>query len=145
MEKINLICSHPLSFFLLPCSRKICHKILKIMFNTLREKEFIINKIEVFFITDYLSAILNKKHMHRFGPTNILTFPGDKQLTGSLMLSLDTYYRECKIYSQNRFEYFIDLLAHGFAHLPELDHGRVHSSLSDCCANAVKNRIIFIK
>ena len=78
--------------------------------------------------------------MHRLGPTNILTFPGDNQLTGCLMLSLDTYNRECKLYSQDKYDYLIELLAHGFAHLPGLEHGKLHTSLADCCARTVKNR-----
>ena len=87
--------------------------------------------------------------MNAFGPTNILSFPGGIDLPGTLLLSIDTLYRECLIYSQTVQEHCLRLIAHGMAHLAQLDHGIEHDALSTIFerkANGwlINNNIIYL-
>lgn len=73
----------------------------------------------------FISAV-NQGHLGCTGPTNILSFPafaGPGSARALLVLSLDTLERECLLYSQERMEHTLRLLAHGMAHLGGLDHG----------------------
>lgn len=99
-----------------------------------------INDIELSLVSDGQIAAINERALGCKGPTNILSFPGGSDFCGSLVLSLDTYDRECLLYGQDRTMYCIHLLAHGIAHLTELDHGLLHDQIHDACvASAAKS------
>lgn len=105
-------------------------------------------------------ARLNAAHLGCAGPTNILSFPardgapvpsghsttpdsGGKGATpeppgrlGWLVLSLDTWRRECLLYGQEPVEHALRLLAHGLAHLAGHDHGPAMDTFTDAALTA---------
>lgn len=84
---------------------------------------------------------INKNSLHLSGPTNILSFPGSRDMPSQLALSIDCWERECLTYQQMREIHFIQLLAHGFAHLANLEHGEEHDKLKDNCVMAALGSI----
>ena len=89
---------------------------------------------------DGLAAEANARIMGCPGPTNILTFPGDDSLPGELLLSLDTWERECRLYHQAPPEHLLRLLAHGMAHMTGLDHGPEMHALELACLRSLPSR-----
>jgi len=83
--------------------------------------------VEIVFVRDADIAKLNRRYLHRQGPTNCLAFPDagrrDSFLRGSLFVSLDTLYRECLLYGQTPATHLGRLLAHGLTHVAGFDHG----------------------
>ncbi len=88
-------------------------------------------------------SMLNSKHMACAGPTNILSFPGEQggvQLHRGqtpvqphiLVLSVDTFRRECLLYGQEPLEHLIRLLAHGLGHVLGYDHSEEMFALCEC-------------
>ncbi len=96
----------------------------------------------------HISA-LNTKHMACAGPTNILSFPGEQggvYFKGEmsvqphiLVLSADTFRRECLLYGQEPLEHLIRLLAHGLGHVLGYDHSEEMFALCDCMEEAGKD------
>ena len=82
-------------------------------------------------------ADANARLMGCAGPTNILTFPGDASLPGELLLSLDTWERECRLYRQPPLSHLLRLLAHGMAHMTGLDHGPEMAALEQLCLQSL--------
>lgn len=83
-------------------------------------------------------AAANVRSMGCAGPTNILTFPGDATLPGELLLSLDTWERECRLYRQPALSHLLRLLAHGMAHMTGLDHGPEMAALEQACLQSLR-------
>ena len=106
--------------------------------------------VELDLVGDEEIARLNAAHLGCTGPTNILSFPtqdGEPAMPpvlpedgphdgahdgpdeappchlGWLVLSLDTWRRECLLYGQEPVEHALRLLAHGLGHLAGYDHG----------------------
>ncbi len=95
--------------------------------------------LELHVVRDGAMAALNTQHMHSFGPTNILSFPAKQSHASShtpshvhtsstqpphiLVLSVDTWRRECLLYGQEPYEHLVRLLAHGLGHVLGYDHG----------------------
>jgi probable rRNA maturation factor len=106
--------------------------------------------VELDLVGDEEIARLNAAHLGCTGPTNILSFPaqdgepamppvlpedgphdgphdgadeGPPCHLGWLVLSLDTWRRECLLYGQEPVEHALRLLAHGLGHLAGYDHG----------------------
>ena len=67
-------------------------------------------------------AEVNARNLGCTGPTNILSFPGDGTLLGTLFLSADTMEREAVLYGQSVEEHARRLLAHGMGHIIGFDH-----------------------
>ena len=95
--------------------------------------------VELYLVDDAEISIANEQFMNVFGPTNILSFPGGMDLPGTLLLSIDTLHRECLIYGQTLSAHCLHLLAHGMAHLAQLDHGELHDALSLTCKTFAQN------
>ena len=55
------------------------------------------------------------------------------ELPGELLLSLDTWERECRLYRQPPLSHLLRLLAHGMAHMTGLDHGPEMAALEQLC------------
>lgn len=81
--------------------------------------------ITLYLVDDKTIALANHIYMQCSGPTNILSFPGQEDYSGVLLLSKDTYNRECRLYGQPRKEHLLRLLAHGLSHVAGLDHGEM--------------------
>ena len=90
---------------------------------------------------DGVIADANARLMGCAGPTNILTFPGDGSLPGELLLSLDTWERECRLYRQPPLSHLLRLLAHGMAHMTGLDHGPEMAALEQLCLQSLPESI----
>lgn len=86
--------------------------------------------VELFIVRDGHMARENLRCMGCQGPTNVLSFPGDAELAGEMLLSADALYRECLLYGQPPAVHLLRLLAHGMGHLQGLDHG---PEMDACC------------
>ena len=104
---------------------------------TLTERGWVLpERIALRLADDAHVAGANARCMACSGPTNILTFPGDASLPGELLLSLDTWERECRFYHQPPLRHLLRLLAHGMAHMAGLDHSPEMTSLEQACLRA---------
>lgn len=101
--------------------------------------------VELDLVGDEEIARLNAAHLGCTGPTNILSFPahdGDDAPEdapchlGWLVLSLDTWQRECLLYGQEPVEHALRLLAHGLGHLAGYDHGPEMDAFTDAAHEA---------
>lgn len=99
-----------------------------------------IGEVELTLTDDSGIARLNERFLGCRGPTNIITFPGDSDIPGTMFMSLECLNRECLLYRQRRDKHFIRLLAHGVAHLAGLDHGPEMAILESLCLSAVSNQ-----
>ncbi len=79
--------------------------------------------ISLYLVDDRIISKANEIYMQCSGPTNILSFPGQEDFSGILLLSRETYNRECRLYGQTQEEHLLRLLAHGLSHVAGLDHG----------------------
>lgn len=104
--------------WLLPISRRQIEEIIRRL-----ALHFAPNGLDVHLVDDATIAKLNAEFMGCPGPTNILTFPGDSDTPGALVISIDSFARECLLYAQSPETHFLRLLSHGFGHLGGLDHG----------------------
>jgi probable rRNA maturation factor len=89
-------------------------------------------------VDDREMAELNGQYMGCLGPTNVLSFPGDEDWLGDLVLSADTLARECWLYNQDAHEYTVRLLAHGLLHLMGHDHGPEMEALTELAVDSVR-------
>lgn len=97
--------------------------------------------IEVYIVRDAAQAHAHLRHLHCFGPTNILSFAGGKDMPASLVLSADTFRRECLLYGQPPSEYLVRLLAHGLAHTLGFDHGPAMDTACATMEAAARKRL----
>lgn len=128
------------ALWLLPCDRRELTLLLTRMLHTANAQNqgSPIAGIELTLVSDAIIATENERLLACPGPTNILSFPGGADFPGSLLLSLDTYARECRLYGQDRRDHLLHLLAHGVAHLAELEHGTRHDAIHDACLRATR-------
>lgn len=91
------------------------------------------SSIELHLVDDDAIAKVNKEFLGCYGPTNIITFPPEGELPGSLLLSVDCLMRESLVYGQQVACHFLRLLAHGFGHLAGFEHGPEMSDLETAC------------
>lgn len=134
---LQVISTYRASIFL-PYTKSDLSKILRAMLvaqsaNPLGEP---ISGVELYLVPDAEISLANQQFMQVAGPTNILSFPGGSDLPGTLLLSLDTLQRECLIYGQDVQEHCLRLIAHGMAHLAQLEHGPEHDLLSSIFEDA---------
>lgn len=121
----------------LPLDRRELERTLSAFCRVLREQGYVLpERIALRLADDALAASANARALRCSGPTNILTFPGDASLPGELLLSLDTWERECRLYRQSPQRHLLRLLAHGMAHMAGLDHGPEMTSLERACLQA---------
>lgn len=90
-----------------------------------------IPSIELHIVNDGQMNYFNFYYMNKTGPTNILSFPGGKDMPGSLVLSLPTVARESCLFGQDLLAYLLHLLSHGIAHLAGYAHGREMEEFMD--------------
>lgn len=96
-------------------------KKLLAMLAVVNKKRIILKNVEIYLVNDNTQAAINTKYLACKGPTNIISFPNG--FSGTLILSMDTFLRECLLYGQEAGEHLLRLLAHGIAHLAGYDHG----------------------
>ncbi len=78
-------------------------------------------EIDLSFDDDLSIEELNKKFLNLKSPTNVLSFPEEKG-SGSIMISLETVFRESFLYNQPLEEHLIRILIHGILHILNIDH-----------------------
>ena len=109
-----------------------------IAMTTIRQKaKDILNALEcpdaelsILIVDDPQITILNKKYLHRSGPTNVIAFPmqtGDfpnvgLHILGDVVISVETAAKEGKQMGIGMEERFAQLLVHGILHLIGYDH-----------------------
>lgn len=90
---------------------------------------------ELVITDDAGSEECNRAHIGCVGPTNILSFPIERQknmpVLGSLVLAATVLRRESLLYGQDPTDHAVRLLAHGMAHLLGLEHGPEMWNLCD--------------
>ncbi|MCR4667491.1 MAG: rRNA maturation RNase YbeY [Desulfovibrio sp.] len=125
--------------WIIPFTKTELHPLLETMLEAALRSHIgrLTSEIELYLVDDNTIRELNLRHLHAFGPTNILSFPGGEGLSSVLVLSLDTFARECHLYGQRPKSYFLTLLAHGMAHLAELDHGLQHDKIQSLCLHSI--------
>lgn len=132
-KSCNLYYDYIAAVWRIPFDRAQIRHILAVMQRCARLENM---EIELRLIDDRAIAALNSEFLCCIGPTNILTFPSDDTMPGSLYLSVDCLHREGLIYGQDVGRHFLRLLAHGFGHLAGLDHGQEMAVLEHRCFNA---------
>ena len=96
-------------------------------------KNFFNDPVELYFIDDLKISHFNIKLFNCQGPTNILSFPAAEGLSAVLLLSLNTFKREYRLYDQAPVFYLYFLLTHGISHLSGLEHGDAFSHFQNQC------------
>ena len=87
-------------------------------------------ELSILIVDDPQIAILNKKYLHRHGPTNVIAFPMrtdpfskiNPELLGDVVISVETAEKEGKSIGISMEERFTQLLVHGILHLLGYDH-----------------------
>ena len=78
--------------------------------------------LSVVLCTNTLSHRLNRQFRGKDKPTNVLSFPVDKNL-GELFLDLPLIKKEAPQFDADFQKHFIFLFIHGLLHLKGMDHG----------------------
>ncbi len=87
-------------------------------------------ELSILIVDDPQIAILNKKYLRRYGPTNVIAFPMrtdqfsniSPELLGDVVISIETAEKEGKRIEISVEERFTQLLVHGILHLFGYDH-----------------------
>ena len=79
-------------------------------------------ELSLVFCGDKLSRRLNRTHRSKDKPTNILSFPVDKN-SGEIFIDLRVVRREHKKFERNFENFLAFLFIHGLVHLKGMDHG----------------------
>ncbi|MDE3060386.1 MAG: rRNA maturation RNase YbeY [Pseudomonadota bacterium] len=81
-------------------------------------------EIAVVLADDAFVRDLNKTYRGRDKPTNVLSFPGDGDYLGDIILALETVEREAREQGKTARDHAKHLLVHGTLHLLGYDHER---------------------
>ncbi len=93
-------------------------------------------RVQLRLVNDAEMGRLNAAFAGCRGPTNVLTFPCQSEDGGSIAIALDSLLREALIYGQSGEEHFLRLLAHGFGHLGDYEHGEELDRIQAACLKA---------
>lgn len=147
--KKNNYCIETESFA--PYPKRLFEEILVSCLSLLeKEKNFSFENciLNLLIVKDNDMIFYNNEQMGVYGPTNVLSFPEEENDTpfigkthagiqkkrtrlGTLVLSIDTLFREAFLYGQEPHAHAVRLLAHGLAHLLGYDHGEDMQELTD--------------
>lgn len=108
-------------------------------------------ELSILIVDDPEIGALNKKYLHRHGPTNVIAFPmrTDQfkniapQLLGDVVISIETAAREGEIAGISMEERVTQLLVHGILHLLGFDHekNKTHADKMEKKSNEILKRI----
>ena len=87
-------------------------------------------ELSILIVDEPQIAILNKKYLRRYGPTNVIAFPMrtdqfsniNPELLGDVVISIETAEKEAKRIGISMEERFTQLMVHGILHLLSYDH-----------------------
>ncbi len=119
--------------WLLPVSLRQLNKLVSRLCSQLEKYGHVPGFIDLYLVNDKYIASANKEYLGCPGPTNILSFPGDSTVPGILLLSLDTFFRELKLFGQKQNDHLLFLLCHGLLHLVGFDHGMEMDAMQNQC------------
>jgi probable rRNA maturation factor len=121
-----------------PFDRRSLRRALGLMLSAMEEKGVSApGCVEVRLVDDKAMRAANSRFAGCPGPTNALSFPGEGDMPGLILMSSGAVLRECLLYGQRPAEYTLLLLAHGLAHLAGLEHGADMDGICDVCVAAV--------
>lgn len=129
---IEMVCATKAWPWQLPFEINVLHGIVAAMAAAAGFKD---GKIQIRFVNDTEMANINGACLGCSGPTNVITFPGEAEERG-IAVSLDCLHREALLYGQNPSEHLVRLLAHGFGHLGDYDHGEQLDAIQKACEGA---------
>ena len=110
-------------------SSRIPREKFKSIYGKLFKKQMPLN---VIFIHNNKSKLLNKKFRNKSYPTNILTFPSsDSESPAEIYINVDIAKEECKKEKMQLTKYILFLYIHGILHLLNYDHGAKMEKLED--------------
>ncbi len=90
-----------------------------------RLKDAILGKsysLSVAIVTPAESHEINKKYRDKDKPTNILSFPLEKN-SGEIILDIETSYADAPNFDMTPKNFLLFLVIHGMLHLKGFDHG----------------------
>ena len=93
--------------WLLPVSLRQLNKLVSRLCSQLEKYGHVPGFIDLYLVNDKYIASANKEYLGCPGPTNILSFPGDSTVPGILLLSLDTFFRELKLFGQKQNDHLL--------------------------------------
>jgi len=100
-------------------SGKAIHATCKAAFSSKKKKE-----ISVVLASDALVRKLNREFRGQDKPTNVLSFPGEDDHLGDIILARQTVVREAREQRKTPHDHAIHLIVHGMLHLIGHDHMR---------------------
>lgn len=114
----------------------------RILMNSLGHPE---GELSILLVDDGQIAALNRLHLHREGPTNVIAFPMQEgrfahigpDVLGDVVISVDTASREARRSGLELEERLVQLLVHGLLHLCGYDH---EQGAADARRMAAKSR-----
>lgn len=137
--EIEIIVSDGRAIFL-PYDKYELAVILRKLLRLLHAKGHKLQNIELLVVDDGSQIEYNREFLHSNAPTNIISFPVRDFCSGSLVISNDTFWRECHLYGQDPASYLLRLLAHGLAHLCGLEHGEEMDKLCVDCLETLQEK-----
>jgi probable rRNA maturation factor len=81
-------------------------------------------ELSIAFVSSRTSKKLNREYRERDNPTNILSFPLDKN-SGEIVLCLDVIKKEYRSWKKSLYEFTGFLVIHGMLHLKGMEHGAI--------------------
>jgi rRNA maturation RNase YbeY len=105
-------------------------KISRVARRILTELGFLEAELSLLLVSDLQIQALNRKHLRRDEPTNVLAFPMREgefstlhpHLLGDLVISVETARRQSNRFGLNEMEMVILLMVHGVLHLVGYEH-----------------------
>jgi probable rRNA maturation factor len=141
-RNVRVVADYPAHVWLSPFSLRELLLALRAMSRALaRGSPAIPLSVDAHLVDDASIYAANRQFMGCAGPTNVLSFPGGDGMRGGLLLSLDTFWRECLLYGQAPDVHMLWLLAHGMGHLAGFDHGAAMDSACEACFAAARGAL----
>ena len=162
---VQFVCDHPARLALSFDRATLQELLWRMVQATFAAEDAPFVHMELLVVDEAYMENLNRESMSCSGPTNVLSFPATASVLrsgarclvaglplaaglacatsplflGSLVLASHTMRREAFLYGQEVEAYCIRLLAHGFAHLLELDHGPEMDAVAEGLERAATN------
>ncbi|MDR0816513.1 MAG: rRNA maturation RNase YbeY [Desulfovibrio sp.] len=142
---VHVTADYRADVWLLPFDVRCLALALRTMLQVMRDAGISIPAdVDLRLVNDSFIKTANQRFMACVGPTNLLSFPGsdDDMKHGVILLSLDTFARECLLYGQKTAEYVLMLLSHGLAHLTGFEHGPDMDRICKACRTVAQKNCI---
>jgi probable rRNA maturation factor len=88
----------------------------------MRDRKSVEKEVTVVLVNNAFARTLNKKFRGKDKPTNVLSFLGEEQYLGGIVLARQTILREAKEQGKKPRDHAMHLIVHGMLHLQGYDH-----------------------